>query len=364
MQRRVKKIAEEMVTEDRGSREEESSGGERTAQKRGNGSRREKRREGSRERGGEKRMQRREEMIAEEMVTENRRAEEGRGEHRKEEMAAEERRGEQRAEVGKGECRGKGSREEEREESRGEGWRAKQQVNSSQSNSLPKLWIISLPARKLSLDYPSGNRNRSRMELAYTIVLLMSYLTFLGSVMARLEVSLGDKKKWDLIRMNRMKRDLTVQLLSDAMTEGSFVRTEDTKDSMVPQSSNGAHIRVKRYRQSFSNYPQISYRGCKFGTCIVHDLAHKVYQYTDKDKDSTAPARKMSSQGYGRRRRSIPERRLLLPVVDGKIQPWWVSARSANSEAQQLVDVNTASFHQEISVSKTKGKLLQTLLRT
>lgn len=203
------------------------------------------------------------------------------------------------------------------------------------------------------------------MELAYTIVLLISYLTFLGSVMARLEGGLGDKKKWNLIRMSRMKRDLAAQLLSDAMAEGSFVRTEDTKDSMVPQSSNGAHIRVKRYRQSFSNYPQVSFRGCKFGTCIVHDLANKIYQYTDKDKDITAPARKMSSQGYGRRRRSTPDRRLLLPMVDGKIQPLWVNARSSNSEAQQqLMDVNPASVHQESSLSKTKGKLLQTLLKT
>ncbi|XP_040183913.1 pro-adrenomedullin [Rana temporaria] len=198
------------------------------------------------------------------------------------------------------------------------------------------------------------------MELAYTIVLLISYMTFLGSVMARLEVSLGDKKKWNLIRMTRMKRELMAQLPNDAMIEGSFVRTEDTKDSMVPQSSNGAHIRVKRYRHSFSNYPQSSYRGCKFGTCIVHNLANQIYQYTDKDKDSTAPARKISSQGYGRRRRSVPERRLLLPVVNGKIQPWWVSTRNA----QQPLDINVASMHQESSTLETKGKLLQTLLRT
>nr|DBA17606.1 TPA: hypothetical protein GDO54_003026 [Pyxicephalus adspersus] len=160
--------------------------------------------------------------------------------------------------------------------------------------------------------------------------------------------------RWNLIRGNRMKREVMTLLSNDAMTEGSFVRPEDTKDSMMPQNSNGAHIRVKRYRHSFSNYPQVSYGGCKFGTCIVHNLANKIYQYTDKDKDTTAPIKKI--QGYGRRRRSVPERRLLLPVVDGKIQPWWVSTRSGKSKAQQLLDVNVAS--------KTKGKLFQTLLRT
>lgn len=41
----------------------------------------------------------------------------------------------------------------------------------------------------------------------------------------------------------------------------------------------------------------------------MQKLAHQIYQFTDKDKDDTAPANKISPQGYGRRRRSLPERR-------------------------------------------------------
>lgn len=41
----------------------------------------------------------------------------------------------------------------------------------------------------------------------------------------------------------------------------------------------------------------------------MQKLAHQIYQLTDKDKDDAAPASKISPQGYGRRRRSLPERR-------------------------------------------------------
>lgn len=46
--------------------------------------------------------------------------------------------------------------------------------------------------------------------------------------------------------------------------------------------------------------------GCRFGTCTVQNLAHQIYQLTDKDKDDVAPRDKISPQGYGRRRRRSP----------------------------------------------------------
>ncbi|XP_063802138.1 pro-adrenomedullin [Pseudophryne corroboree] len=211
------------------------------------------------------------------------------------------------------------------------------------------------------------------MELSYMILLHFSYLTFLGSVMGKTDVTSGDRKKlWNFIGMNRVRRDLQANLPlpipnNDATSQVSFIKPEDTKDSLMPEISNGAHIRVKRYRHSFSNYPQISSRGCKFGTCIVHNLANQIYQYTDKDKDSTAPARKISSQGYGRRRRSVPDRKLLLPVVDGRIKPWWVSTGNSGSSPgahQQLLDSSRADTLLQSRLSKTRDKLWQTLLRT
>lgn len=165
--------------------------------------------------------------------------------------------------------------------------------------------------------------------------------------------------------MNRVRRDLQTPVQSpDATSSLSFIKPEDTKDSRLPQSSNGAHIRVKRYRHNFGNYPPAS-RGCKFGTCIVHNLANQIYQYTDKDKDITAPARKISSQGYGRRRRSVPDRRLLMPIVDGTFRPQWVSTGRARPglTGRQLLGILQRSSAQS-GLTKTKGKMWQTLLRT
>uniref|UniRef100_A0A8C8SX53 Adrenomedullin n=1 Tax=Pelusios castaneus TaxID=367368 RepID=A0A8C8SX53_9SAUR len=69
-----------------------------------------------------------------------------------------------------------------------------------------------------------------------------------------------------------------------------------------------ARIRVKRYRHSLNSFPHIQAMrlGCRFGTCTIQQLAHQIYQLTDKDKDDTAPISKISPQGYGRRRRSVP----------------------------------------------------------
>lgn len=70
-----------------------------------------------------------------------------------------------------------------------------------------------------------------------------------------------------------------------------------------------AHNRVKRYRQSVNSFPHLpTFRmGCRFGTCTVQKLAHQLYQLTDKVKDGAAPVNKISPQGYGRRRRSLPD---------------------------------------------------------
>ncbi|XP_056379080.1 pro-adrenomedullin [Hyla sarda] len=187
------------------------------------------------------------------------------------------------------------------------------------------------------------------MDFAYVVFFHITYLSFLGSVAGRIGLH-GERKTWKFLEVRRARRDLQTPVQSpDAIATLSFVKPEDTKDSRLPQSSNVAHIRVKRYRHSFGNYPQMS-RGCKFGTCIVHNLANQIYQYTDKDKDITAPARKISSQGYGRRRRrSVPERRLLMPFVDGAFRPRWVR-RTNPATTRQL--------------RPTKGKMWPTLLRT
>ncbi|KAG7279033.1 hypothetical protein CRUP_001974 [Coryphaenoides rupestris] len=45
--------------------------------------------------------------------------------------------------------------------------------------------------------------------------------------------------------------------------------------------------------------------GCQLITCTVHDLIFWVHQINDRTIDPTAPADKIGSRGYGRRRRSL-----------------------------------------------------------
>ncbi|CAL8263808.1 unnamed protein product [Merluccius merluccius] len=47
--------------------------------------------------------------------------------------------------------------------------------------------------------------------------------------------------------------------------------------------------------------------GCYLITCMVHDLIFQVHQFNNMAIDPTAPVDKISSLGYGRRRRRSPE---------------------------------------------------------
>ncbi|XP_063294741.1 pro-adrenomedullin [Pelobates fuscus] len=179
------------------------------------------------------------------------------------------------------------------------------------------------------------------MELTHIILLHLSYLAVLGSAAAIMELR-KDQKMWGLIEQHRIRRDLLSDTqnsaqLTDETSQSALIKPEDIMDPLVPSSSNAAHIRVKRYRHSSNHFNNVhSLRvGCRFGTCTIQNLAHQIYQYTDKDKDSTAPARKISSQGYGRRRRSVPDNRLLLTLVDGKLTPSWVRTSQTSRPDQE-----------------------------
>ncbi|XP_053305605.1 pro-adrenomedullin [Spea bombifrons] len=214
------------------------------------------------------------------------------------------------------------------------------------------------------------------MELARTILLHLTYLTFLGSVAGRMEISPNNIKKRSLIGIHRTRRDLTTDTetsaqLTDANLGSLFIRSEDVKEPSIPSASGGAHIRVKRYRHSLNHFHNLqSMRvGCRFGTCTVQNLAHQIYQYTDRDKDSTAPAKKISSLGYGRRRRSLPDRKLLLTLVDGKIRPSWVNANERSSDPSSDLPEHVPALGQTSRPNHEQGtwkksKLWETLLKT
>ncbi|XP_054028031.1 pro-adrenomedullin [Dryobates pubescens] len=161
------------------------------------------------------------------------------------------------------------------------------------------------------------------MKLVHVALLYLGSVTFFGVDAARVDAARVDvatefKRKWTKWALSRAKRDVkpsgALRGLGVAAGVQPLIRTQDVKEDprvSHPSSREDAHIRVKRYRQSFNSFPHFQgiRTGCRFGTCTVQTLAHQIYQLTDKDKDDTAPPSKISPQGYGRRRRSLSDRR-------------------------------------------------------
>ncbi|XP_036442961.1 adrenomedullin a [Colossoma macropomum] len=123
--------------------------------------------------------------------------------------------------------------------------------------------------------------------------------------------------------LQRTKRDLSSLSALQEADHGQFVRPEDVKDTLLPHSSAG-HIGV-RTKRSKSSINQSKKSGCALGTCTVHDLAHRLQQFNNKLKIASAPIEKISPKGYGRRRRSVPERTMSLEREEkgGRLRPVW-----------------------------------------
>ncbi|XP_041692556.1 pro-adrenomedullin-like [Coregonus clupeaformis] len=66
--------------------------------------------------------------------------------------------------------------------------------------------------------------------------------------------------------------------------------------------------------------------GCSLGTCTLHELVHRLHILNNRLKDNRAPEDKISSQGYGRRRRSprsLPQRYAFLTLPAGRVRLGW-----------------------------------------
>ncbi|XP_050811137.1 pro-adrenomedullin [Gopherus flavomarginatus] len=153
------------------------------------------------------------------------------------------------------------------------------------------------------------------MKLVHVALLYLGSATFLGVHAARLDISSDFKTKWTKWALSRAKRDATPPGTFSGQVAAAnvqpLIRSQDVKEDprvSHPSSPEDARIRVKRYRQSMNGFPhfQAMRLGCRFGTCTIQQLAHQIYQLTDKDKDGAAPVNKISPLGYGRRRRSVP----------------------------------------------------------
>ncbi|KAH0620888.1 hypothetical protein JD844_021768 [Phrynosoma platyrhinos] len=162
-------------------------------------------------------------------------------------------------------------------------------------------------------------------------LLYLGSLSFLGLEAARLDFASDAHRKWTKgePQPRRARRELPPTLGAAGGSSASeaallppswppFVGPEETP---VPQASQEekeeeeekeeVHLRVKRYRQAPHALGQLHgvRTGCRLGTCNTANLAHKIFHLTDKDKDSTAPANKLSAHGYGRRKRRRRRRR-------------------------------------------------------
>ncbi|NXY82121.1 ADML protein, partial [Alcedo cyanopectus] len=156
------------------------------------------------------------------------------------------------------------------------------------------------------------------MKLVPVALLYLGSVIFFGVDAARLDIATEFKRKWTKWALSRAKRDVkplgSLRGLGTAAGVQPLIRPQDVKEDprvSHPSSRDDAHIRVKRYRQTINSFPhfQAVRTGCRFGTCTVQKLVHEIYHLTGKDKDNAAPPNKISPQGYGRRRRSLPERR-------------------------------------------------------
>ncbi|XP_018518603.1 adrenomedullin a [Lates calcarifer] len=145
-----------------------------------------------------------------------------------------------------------------------------------------------------------------------------------------LEVNPQLKKRLSLWLGSRLRRDVDSVSVERTAESEHFVRPEDIRDTLLPHSSTDINVRTKRSKNSAN---QSRRQGCSLGTCTVHDLAHRLHQLNNKLKIGSAPLEKISPQGYGRRRRSLPARRLTLRLQKNRLRPEW---RLTDSQVHKL----------------------------
>ncbi|XP_036391342.1 pro-adrenomedullin-like isoform X2 [Megalops cyprinoides] len=146
----------------------------------------------------------------------------------------------------------------------------------------------------------------------------------------KFDLSSEMKRRLNVWLQSRSKRDLSSISVVSKVDSTQFVRPEDVKDTLSPHSSSDINIRAKRSKNSVS---QTRRSGCSLGTCTVHDLAHRIHQLNNKFKVGSAPMDKISPLGYGRRRRSLPNRHATLQLEGGRLRPVW---RTTNSRVHRL----------------------------
>ncbi|XP_068597451.1 adrenomedullin a [Brachionichthys hirsutus] len=146
------------------------------------------------------------------------------------------------------------------------------------------------------------------------------YCCLLARVAHCVELDVTPELRKNIWLGSRLRRDLARASVDKTEESEDFVRPEDIRDALLPHSSTSNNVRTKRSKHSNN---QSRRQGCSLGTCTVHDLAHRLHQLNNKLKIGSAPVDKISPQGYGRRRRSLPEQRVTLRLAKGRLRPVW-----------------------------------------
>ncbi|XP_068169719.1 pro-adrenomedullin [Antennarius striatus] len=140
------------------------------------------------------------------------------------------------------------------------------------------------------------------MRLAvHTVICCCVFTTMLPLVKgARGDINTSMKRRFRLWLQNRVKNSslATANEQHSDLHVGSK-QDEDAK-AVSPPSSFGLKVRAKRTASSKSS-------GCVLITCAYQDLLHRLHQINNWQKEANAPEKKISSKGYGRRRRSAQE---------------------------------------------------------
>ncbi|XP_044059276.1 adrenomedullin a [Siniperca chuatsi] len=155
------------------------------------------------------------------------------------------------------------------------------------------------------------------MKLIFQSFLYCCLLATVGHCV-ELEVNPELKKRLSIWLGSRLRRDLDSVSVEKTAESEHFVRPEDIRDTLLPHSSTDINVRTKRSKASAN---QSRRQGCSLGTCTVHDLAHRLHQLNNNLRVGTAPVDKISPQGYGRRRRSLPAHRVTLRLEQGRLRP-------------------------------------------
>ncbi|XP_045888801.1 adrenomedullin a [Micropterus dolomieu] len=170
------------------------------------------------------------------------------------------------------------------------------------------------------------------MKLIFQSFLYCCLLVTVGHCV-ELEVNPELKKRLSIWLGSRLRRDLDSVTVEKTESE-HFVRPEDIRDTLLPHSSTDINVRTKRSKNSAN---QSRRQGCSLGTCTVHDLAHRLHQLNNNLKAGNAPVDKISPQGYGRRRRSLPVHRVTLRLEQGRLRPVWSISDSQVHKLEALL---------------------------